>query len=247
MSAVIPGARRAPNLDTVSPEGEQEHYSQARSWDDDRVSRIERSERRAWIVAGCAIAVALCAFAGLAMLAPLKRSVPYVLSVDRASGNVEVLDVAEPRSIAYQPLLDKHWAQRYVVARESYHWQMLQHDYDTVLAMSDNAVGRDYAQIFEGKDARDKKLGPSHELRVKILSVTAPPDNTRNMVVRFERQLHRVNSGPIEPPQSFVATLAFEYHVATTAVEKQLLANPLGFRVVGYRLDAETGNTRPNS
>lgn len=235
--------------DTTVVHGHEEEsfYEEARAFDDDRQLRVDRSERRAWMVAGIACVVALCAVVALILLVPLKQSVPYILSVDRSSGNVEVIDVAEPRTIQYQPLLDKHWAQRYVVARESYHWQLLQQDYDTVLAMSSTNVGREYAEIYQGAEARDKKLGPAYELRVKIISVTAPPDVQGRMVVRFERQLRRVDSGPVEPPQIFVASLSFEYHVAMTAVEKQLLMNPLGFRVTGYRVDGETTNTKPVS
>lgn len=241
MSAVLHSPR-----DTVAPGDLAAHFEEARGWDHDRLRRLERSSRLAWIIAGIAVLVAVAANVAVMVLAPLKQTVPVVLSMDRASGNVEVVQVAEPRLIEHQPLLDKHWAQRYVVARESYNWRLLQTDYDTVLSMSSTAVAQDYTKIYEGPDARDKKLGPEHEMRIRILSVTPPPDARGRMVVRFERQLQRVDSGPIEPPQSFVATLAFEYHVAVRAVEKQLLQNPLGFRVVAYRLDAEASNTRPN-
>ncbi|MGE0315892.1 MAG: virB8 family protein [Lautropia sp.] len=242
MSAVLENsaeAVRAGELDA--------HFRAARSWDQDRVQRLERLTRIAWIIAGVAVLVAVIAVIAVMMLTPLKQTVPVVLSVDRASGNVEVVQVAEPRLIEHQALLDKHWAQRYVIARESYNWRLLQSDYDTVLAMSSTRVGQDYAAIFEGAEARDKKLGPDFEMRVRILSVTPTPDAPGRMVVRFERQLLRVVGGAVEPPQSFVATLAFEYHVSVRAVEQQLLQNPLGFRVEAYRLDSEATNTRPNS
>lgn len=228
----------------IGTDDKPRYFAEARSWSDDQISRTQRSEKRAWIFAVTGWGFALLAIGALALMVPLKQTVPYVLSVDRTTGNVEVLDVAEPRSVQYQPLLDKHWAQRYVIARESYHWRLLQQDYELVLAMSSDDVAREYTQIYEGPNARDKKLGAYHELRVKVLSVTAQPDVEGRMVVRFERQFRRTDVGQTEPPQTYVATMAFEYHTAAVAIEKQLLQNPLGFRVVAYRLDAETSNTK---
>lgn len=232
---------------SVKPSEERAFYQAARDWEDDRQLRLERSERRAWYVAAAAICVAISCALALAALAPLKQSVPYVLSVDRATGNVEVMRTADARSIRYQELLDKHWAQRYVISRESYQWKLLQYDYDLVLAMSADDVGREYAKIYEGPTARDKKFGPSTEMRVEVLSVTLPPDTEGRAVVRFEKRVRRLEADYFEPAQTFVATLSFEYRGSMFGKERQLIENPLGYRVTTYRVDAEINNTANRS
>jgi len=81
----------------------------------------------------------------MALLAPFKRVVPMVFAVDKASGNTELVNAADDRNVAqlgYQELLDKHWGSRYVIARESYFYHLLQTDYDTVLMLSADDVGR---------------------------------------------------------------------------------------------------------
>ncbi len=227
---------------TVSPADEAKFYREGRDWETDRQLRLERSERRAWWVAAAACCVAICLTMALALLTPLKQAVPYVLSVEKATGNVEVMSTADARSIRYQDLLDKHWAQRYVIARESYMWKLLQYDYDTVLAMSADEVGREYAKLYDGPQARDRKFGPSVEMRVEVRSVTLPPDTPGRAVVRFEKRMRRLETNDVEPPQIFVATFSYEYRGSMFGKEKQLIENPLGFRVTTYRVDAEIAN-----
>lgn len=228
---------------TLKLGAEKEFFKASRDWEEDRASRSERSERRAWVVAGVATAAALLAVGGMALLAPFKRVVPMVFAVDKASGNTELVNAADDRNVAqlgYQELLDKHWASRYVMSRESYFYRLLQTDYDTVLMLSADDVGRDYARVFEGVDPRDKKLGPMTEWKVTILSVSLQKDGVGNKaVVRFQREQRRLDAERPEMPTYYVATMAYEYKPSMFGKEKDLIVNPLGFRVTNYRLDTE--------
>jgi len=225
----------------VKPGEEANFYRAGQDWEADRQQRYERSERRAWIVAGGFGVLAVAAVIGMAAMAPFKRVVPYVFEADRASGNVQLVSAADDRApIGYQELLDKHWAQRYVVARESYSWKLLQSDYDTVLSLSSDPVGREFAKVYDGANARDKKYGSGVELRVRVLSVTLSSDDAgQRAVVRFEKTAKRTEADSADAPQYFVATIAFEYKPSMFGKEKDLIQNPLGYRVLSYRLDTE--------
>jgi type IV secretion system protein VirB8 len=222
---------------------EQAFHRAALDWEADRQSRLERSERRAWVVAGVATVTALLAVGGLALLAPFKRVVPMVFAVDKATGNTELVNATDDRNIAqlgYQELLDKHWASHYVLARESYYYRLLQTDYDTVLMLSADDVGRDYARLFEGADPRDKKLGPMTEWKVTVLSVSLQHDGVgAKAVVRFQREQRRLDAERPEAPTYYVATMSYEYKPSLFGKEKDLIVNPLGYRVTSYRLDSE--------
>ncbi len=233
----------------VSDGREAEHYAEASNWEADRSSRLEQSEKRAWRVAIGASVTAVAAVIGIASLAPFKSVVPYVFTVDKATGNVELVSAADDRQmVGYQELNDKHWAQRYVVARESYYWSLLQSDYDTVLRLSSDDVGRDYAHIYDGEEARDKKFGSSIEMRVKVLSVGVARDAVGSRAtVRFEKSAKRTQSDRPDPPQYFVATLAFEYKPSMKGKEVDLVQNPLGFKVISYRVDSELAPVAPLS
>ncbi|MEO8326949.1 MAG: VirB8/TrbF family protein [Nitrospirota bacterium] len=227
---------------------EQHFYDQGRDWETDRTLRLEASERRAWWVAGIACVLAGGLGIGLACLAPLKSTIPYVFTVDRATGNVEFVSAADDRTVmGYQELLDKHWTQKYVLARESYYFRLLQADYDTVLSLSADEVGRDYARIYDGPQARDKKFGSGMEVRVKVLSVTLHADAVGlKATVRFEKTAKHTEADIAGPPQYFIATLAYEYRMSMKGQEKDLIQNPLGYKVTSYRVDDEIGTVSPS-
>lgn len=223
------------------PAGELDYFADALGWEADREARREKSERRAWRVAGAASFLAVIALVGIATLAPYRRNVPYLFAMEKATGNVEFVGAIDDRRITgYQELLDKHWAQRYIVARESYNYKLLQSDYDTVLGMSNELVARDFARLYEGAYARDAKYGASVEMRVMILSVQLSPNGTGNQaVIRFAKSTRRIEAESNEAPQYFVATIAYEYKPTMAGKEKDLIANPLGYRVTSYRVDSE--------
>lgn len=233
----------------VTATDEPQFYDQGRDWDSDWRERLLASERKAWWVAGVSCLLALILGVGLASLAPFKTTVPYVFAIDRATGNVELVSAADDRTVlGYQELLDKHWTQKYVIARESYYYRLLQADYDQVLAMSTDEVGRDYANLYEGTNARDKQLGTAIEWRVTVLSVTVHRDAVgQKATVRFEKQAKRTDSHTLDAPQYFIATVAFEYHQSMRGQEKDLIQNPLGYKVTSYRVDAEIGTLTPST
>ena len=225
----------------VSPAAEDQHFRDARGWEADQESRRAKSERRAWIVASAACALAVVAVVSLASLAPFRRNIPYLFAMDKATGNVEFVGALDERRIlGYQELLDKHWAQRYIVARESYNYRLLQSDYDTVLGFSNESVGLDFAKLYDGPNARDVRYGANVELKVAVLSVQLSKNPIGlQAVVRFAKTARRVDSDASEPTQYYVATIAYEYLPTMFGKEKELLANPLGYKVTSYRVDAE--------
>lgn len=229
------------DLTPEKKQSESDYFADALSWEADLSAQRERSEKRAWRVAGAASVIALAAVIGLATLAPFRRNIPYLFALDRATGNVEFVGaVDERRLLGYQELLDKHWAQRYVIARESYYYKLLQSDYDTVLAMSTDTVGREFARVYEGPNARDARFGAGVEMHVSVVSVQLSNNGSGSQaVVRFAKTTRRVDAPANDPPQYFVATLAYEYKPAMMGRDKDLIANPLGYRVATYRVDPE--------
>ena len=148
--------------------------------------------------------------------------------------------------VGYQELLDKHFATRYVLARESYVFKLLQLDYDTVLALSTDELGREYARQYEGPNARDKRLGPYGEIRIEVRSVTLARDAVgAKAVVRFEKTFRRGEGDPGRS-ETFVATMTFHYQPSMLGTERDLISNPLGFRVTTYRVDAELPSSSPS-
>lgn len=219
----------------------EDYHAKAVDWEADRDATRVQSQRRAWMVAWISMALTSILAVALAMLAPLRVKVPYVFTVDRATGSVEAVSAVDDRTVlGYQELLDKHWARRYVVAREGYVYRLLQSDYDTVMGMSNEAVARDYGRVYEGERSRDKVLGPNVDMRIAVQSVQLAREQGKGRaVVRFERETRSGEGENQVKLETFTASLAYEYQPSMKGTERDLVTNPLGFRVVSYRVDAE--------
>jgi len=229
--------------DTVTPAQAPGFFADARGWEADRLLRIEKSERRAWWVARCACLIAAIAVVAVISMMPLKRVVPYVYAVDRQTGELTVMDAANQRQIAgNQDLLDKHFADRYILARESYDWKLLQTDYNDTVAFSAPQVARDYAARFDGPQAVTKVWGPNTERRVTVTSIQLAPDSIgKKAVVRYTIQQRNLQTNTLAPLEHYIATIAYEYHPTRTGKEQDLIRNPLGYTVTAFRADPEIG------
>lgn len=234
-------------LKKVEADKENSHYQQARSWEFDKTTMQDKSEKRAWTIAKIAVGVAVLEAIGLVTLAPLRQTIPVVFTVDKAHGNIEYVGVVDDQQVkGKQELIDKNNITRYVTARENYYYRLLQPDYDLVLAMSSSQIGNDFAAQYDGDNARDKKYGKNFELKVDVISVqTAQDESGYTAFVRFTKTLHSVEANRDQPPQYFIASIRYEYSPNQLgASEKDLIRNPFGFKIVGYRVDPELSPVR---
>lgn len=209
----------------------------------------ERSAKRAWQVAGAASVIAFAAVVGLVSLAPYRRYIPYLLAVDKAHGNVEYVGLVNAVTVKdYQEILDKHWVERYIVARESYYYRLLQDDYDMVMEMSEGEAASDYAQEYEGPKAKDKRYGDRIEAKVTVISIQLFSNAIGNQAtVRFSKTIRQLDTRVTEAPQYAVVTLAYRYHPSMFAKEQATIRNPLGFKTSAYRVATELASPEPAS
>lgn len=227
---------KKPGVET--PTDEKPVFEQAINWESSRVLSVEKSERRAWRVAFTSVGIAVLAIAAIAMMMPLKESVPYVIRVDNTTGVPDIVTAITDKAVTGDDVMDKYWLAQYVRARETYDWYTLQRDYDTVGLLSSANVGQVYAQLFEGKDALDKTYGKTVRATVEILSVVPTSKNTGT--VRFIKTTKRVDQeGSPGTVTKWVATVAYEYHSTALIKESARLVNPFGFQVLTYRVDPE--------
>jgi len=217
-------------------------FKRGPNWDAERIVDLEKSRKLAWMFAGLMGFCLVTAVIALAMLTPLRRTVPYIVKQDAQTGNLEVLQAFDNRVIGNQELLNKYWARRYVLAREQYNWWLVGADYDVVAALTDPAIFKEYGDQFIGEKGLDKVFGDFTERRIKILSSAPSPTNPQQMVVRFERTTTSKGS-VVESPTVFVANLTFRYNPNAYTSEAELIRNPMGFQVFSYRRDVEVPGT----
>lgn len=231
----VSGLRQMPGR---SDESKPSLFESAVSWESSRREALEKSESRAWSMVRWTSLLAVLAMSALVILAPFYKIVPLTFEVDKLTGQAQLVDLTGPMPMTSTEAMDKHWVADYVRTRERFVWTLLQLDYDHTMNLSDERVAREYRAEYEGPNARDKRLGPGTDERVKILGVTLPPNEPGKAVVRFERTTRR--DGTDVDVGFYVATLSYKYEPpALFSKERNVVDNPLGFKVTGFVVDQE--------
>jgi type IV secretion system protein VirB8 len=212
-------------------------HEEAMDWEASKTLDREKSERRAWAVAISATIMAVLSWLAIVIMMPLKESVPYVIRVDNATGVPDIVTAMDDKKVTGDEVMDKYWLAQYVLARETYDWHTLQQDYEKVGLLSSANAGKAYAELFEGKEALDKRYGANVRATVKVISVV--PSGAETGTVRFTKTTKRVDEDGPGTTTSWLATIAFEYRNPSVIKESQRLVNPFGFQVLSYRVDPE--------
>jgi type IV secretion system protein VirB8 len=256
MSAVLTaggkpaGAAALPGTSMLGDERDTE-FAANRSWELDRALMLERSERRAWMVAIAGMLLGLIGIAAVFVQGPLRRIVEIPIVVDRVTGEATIQQRLSVETIPPMEALDKHNLATFVRAREGYSWMFLQRDFDQVARMAVPAVFGDYNRQFEGDAALQKKLGASEEWRIQIvgvrLSAAGRAGNKGEAQVTYDKVVRLVDRNLPEVTTRHVASVVYQYQPKVLAKEKDRLENPFGFVVVAYRSDPEINNASPGA
>lgn len=214
------------------------YYREGGSWAADREARLDRSQRTAWIIAAIAVVVALVLAIALVVMLPLKTVETRTLLVDRQTGYVQQLNPVNPDKIAPDTALTQSFLVQYVIARESFDIDALQHNYRRAVLWSEGRARSRYIASVQASnpDSPLASLPRSTLVETRVKSVS--PLGTGSALVRFETQRRDAN-GQTAPAQHWVAVIRYRYAGEPMKLEDRFI-NPLGFTVSHYARNPET-------
>lgn len=221
-----------------------ESHLKAVGWEDSMSQLRQESEARAWKIAKVSTLCSGLTLLSLAGLIPLKQVVPYVVAVDRATGQTEIVSVGSLNSIPNRSLQSKYWVTQYVRARERFDSQSALIDFDEIRLWSARDVYTEYAKRFQGDSALQRRFAKGGGWRVTVLSIGLVDDH--HAVVRIERAETGSPENASPTPVRFTADVTFDFNPPVLGRERELLENPMGFHVTDYRLDPELVELGPN-
>lgn len=218
--------------------------STAVAFEDEVFFTLRRQRNIFGWVAGLSLAVALGAVGTLAATLPLKEIRPYVVMVDRTTGEAEQVVAVRPTSLSDQEAVLEAELVRYIANRETYDPTDNRERIPHVDAMSEgqaqeslralwNSGAENYPPTLYGRDTM---------ISVRVRSISVLDGDTAQ--VRFVRRMEKPGLEPVE--RDFVATVGYAFRPRVERNLEQVWRNPLGFTVTGYRVDAETLNPRGN-
>lgn len=207
-------------------------------------SESDRNKSKArWGVgfaAGFGVIAVAEAIAIMTML-PLKTVEPYVIRVDNSTGYVDVARPLEDSGpITQQEAVAKHFIAQYVLARESHDWFMATHNYERVQALSADRVFSEYDRFIRSDQSPLEVLGRNRRAEVTITNITFVGETAQ---VRFRKRIANIDgSNDVSiPERNWIATINYQF-INERMRDSARLLNPLNFRVVSYRVDAENGD-----
>lgn len=217
-----------------------ENYNEKSAWNYDvsRNEEINKSSKRAWIVAFISLIMTLFLGFALMLLTPLKTVELMVVKVDK-NGFVDIITKLDEQVITTDEAIDKSFVNRYVKTKEQYYFETLNADFETVQMFSAQKVQKDYVESMTNKqNGKATVLGDKHSIEVKILSIVLSNKNGERMAtIRVETTKKTKNSNTDEKDIK-VITLTYEYLPIKQNASLRL-ENPLGFIVNSYRVDEE--------
>ena len=196
------------------------------------------------IVAGISVVLNLVLGVAISFLTPLKSVEPYLLMVDKESGNVSIEQPLSKAMPSYGQVIDSHFIGIYINAKESYDWGLAQLNYDTVKAFSieGGSVWNEYNVFIHSPKSPLAILADKARVIVEINSDPVFDVKTNTAVVRFSKTIYGPDGQPSKsiPKTYWIATLKFEYpNPKLKPAERRL--NPLGMKVPSYQVVQELG------
>ncbi len=226
------------------------YFAEAASWDQDRARQARRSAKIGWAVAGVACGVIVLLAGALMLLMPLKRVVPFVIRVDRATGVVDVVPAYQGHA-TFSRAVTQYFLVHYIETCERFNFATAESDYAECGAFqtaAENAAWYDrWNPTNPNSPLNRHKDGSTVSVQVEDLTFFTGARGLKNLAQVRYRTLERQGSGAVERVGHWIATLEYAYG-KPPANPEQRLWNPLGFKVVSVTREPEvlSGGVQPS-
>ncbi len=217
------------------------YFAEAATWDADRAARARRSERTAWWVAGAGWAAVVLLALALMSLIPLKRVEPFVIRVDRSTGIVNVVPVYAGTD-KFPDAVTRYFLDHYVTVCERFDFATAESDYEECGAFNTPRLNQawyaEWVKTNPESPLNRYKDGTTVSAEVISISFFTGASGVRDLAqVRYAKLIHPAG-GSAAQRSYWIATIQYAY-TKPSSDPKTREWNPLGFRVVDFRVDPE--------
>lgn len=213
------------------------YFQQGDIWEEEIIKRAKRSARLAWFFVIVFAGLAFLSLLAVVLMLPLKSFEPYVVTVDRTTGYIEVKSgLTRPSNLTEQQAVTQANVVRYIRSREGYDPYAIEENFEVAALLSTGEAARELQALYSAGNAENpaRVLGRLKRVLVEIKSVTFP--NASTAIVRFATD-ERSDTETID--RHWISVVRFRY-TDTPIRNEWRFENPLGFQVYAYRRDQET-------
>jgi type IV secretion system protein VirB8 len=177
----------------MSKPSEFENYMNAGyTWDREIFANMQQSRNRAWLLSFVCMGIAVLSLITLVLILPLKTFEPYVVTVDRSTGYLEVTKGLAEGNLTQDEAITEANLVKYVASRESYNPAILRENYDFVSLLSTGKALTEFRSLWDGKNPNNPSIiyGRQTSIDIKIQSVSFITDKTAS--IRFLRKSMKI-------------------------------------------------------
>jgi type IV secretion system protein VirB8 len=220
-----------------------EYFREAATWDADRVGLAERSARRARALAVLASAQAALAILAIITLLPLKTVQPYLIRVDNTTGSVDSVP-AYQGGAPLDTTVTRYLLTHYVTTCERFNFATAEQDYSECGAFHSPRRNQQWAAAWTLNNPNSPLNlytdGSTLRVDVQSLSFFERGSGLNDLAQIRYTQHHRSADGADISATAWIATIQYAY-VKPSADPNLRRWNPLGFRILDFRPERESG------
>lgn len=218
------------------------YFKDAQEWDVERRTEQRRAVRFALGVAGAGWLCALGCIGALVALMPLKRTEPFLIRVDNASGVVDVVPVYAGNA-PLPEAVSRYFLNHYVTVCERFDFATAESDYEECGAFHSPARNQQWIDQWNRNNPQSPlnlyKDGTVLKSEVSAISFFERASGVSDLAQVRYTKLQR--QGSAERSTHWIATIQYAYGKPATD-PKIRRWNPLGFKVVSFRTEPEVLN-----
>jgi type IV secretion system protein VirB8 len=229
-------------MNVTAPQPNLEAYfSEAASWDMDRVEQARRAARVAWRAATAAAICALAATVALALLLPLKRVDPFVIRVDNTTGIVDVVPVYTGQG-ALDETVTRYFLTHYVNICERFNQSTAESDYEECGAFHSAQRNQAWYALWNPNNPHSPlnlhKDGSMVSVQVESVSFFKRASGVADMAQVRYLKAERPALGTPPRISHWIATVQYAYAMPS-ADPKTRRWNPLGLKLLEFVAEPE--------
>jgi type IV secretion system protein VirB8 len=227
----------------------QRYFEEAASWDADRALLQARSSRMAWRIALGACVLTALSILALVMLMPLKRVDPFVIRVDNTTGIVDVVPALDGSPEASE-IVTRYFLSHYVTVCERFTFATAESDYEECAAFHAAARNQSWAALWDRANPLSplnvNKDGSAVRAQVGAVSFFKRSTGVEDLAQVRYTKTRRGASNANDQVTHWIATIQYVYGEPSKD-PKVRRWNPLGFKILEFRSEAETLPSAPAS
>jgi type IV secretion system protein VirB8 len=209
---------------------------ESKNWYKDRYQYVLVQRKLLAFVTFLSLMCTLLTVVVIARLTPLKTVEPFVIQVDQKSGIVQTVNPLTATELTANEAVNNFYIVQYIRARETYSTADLGRNYEIVRIMSENT--RVYPEFMAQQNPNNPasnaaRLGTAGVRTVKFKSFSFLKPTVVQVRATIEE---KTDSGIFNYHK--IITMEFQYIKLNLTMEERYI-NPLGFRVLSYRVDEE--------